>query len=77
MTDQLKKRNADKIVIIEELKSLLKCDDMEASELYYDHVNDISELELAKRNIQYLLEMSVSRDAIKTHALILTIPFGK
>lgn len=77
MTEQLKKRNSDKTVIIEELKTLLECDDMESSELYYDHVNEISELEVAKTNIQYLLGTSVSRVAIKKHGFLLTMPFGK
>lgn len=77
MTENLKKRNSDKTVIIEELKTLLECDDMESSELYYNHINEIYELECAKANIQYLLEISVNRMTIKKYGFLLTMPFGK
>lgn len=77
LTDKLKKRNSNKTFIIKELKTLLECDDTESSELYYHHVSEMYELEWAQTNVQYLLEISVSRDAIKKHGSLLTLPFGK
>lgn len=77
LTDALKKRNSDKCSIIKELKTLLECDDTESNELYYNHVNEIYELEWAETNIQYLLDISVSRNAIKKHGTLLTLPFGR
>lgn len=77
LTDKLKKRNADKNFIIEELEALLECDDTESSELYYNYVSEMYEWECAQTNIQYLLEISVSRNTIKKHGSLLTLPFGK
>lgn len=77
ITDRLRKQNLDKNYIIKELKSLLECDDIEASELYYNHLNSTNELDWAKENIKYLLKISVSRNAIRKHGSLLTLPFGK
>lgn len=77
LTEELEKRNSDKSLIIKELKTLLGCNDTESSELYYNHVNEIYELEWAKTNIQYLLKISVSRNLIKKYGSLLTLSFGK
>lgn len=77
VTDLWNKRNAVKNIIIKELKMLLECDDIDASELYYNHVYNINELDWAKENIQLLLDMSVSRIAIRKHGSLLTLPYGK
>lgn len=77
LTDKLKKRNSDKQIIIRELKALLECDDTESSELYYNYVSEMYEWECAQTNIEYLLKISVSRNAIKKHGSLLTLPFGK
>lgn len=76
LSEQLKKRNSDKCFIIETLKALLNCDDIESSELYYNHVSEIDELEWAKTNIQYLLGISVNRETIKKYGFLLAIPLG-
>lgn len=77
LTEKLKRRNSDKNSIIKELKILLDCDDTEASELYYNHVSEIYELEWAQTNVEYLLKSSVSRNVIKKHGALLTLPFGR
>lgn len=77
LTKQLKEQNSDKNVIIKELKTLLECDDSESSELYYNHINNITELDRAKENAKYLLKISVSRSVIKKHGSLLTLPFGR
>lgn len=76
-TDRPNKPNTNKNLIVNELKELLECNDTEASELYYNHVNSVDELGWAKENIEFLLEISVSRIAIRRHGSILTIPFGE
>lgn len=77
LTEKMKRRNSNKSVIITGLKTLLDCDDTKASELYYNHVSEIYELEWAQTNVEYLLESSVSRDAIKKHGSLLTLPIGR
>lgn len=76
-TDRMNERNSNKNLIVNELKMLLECNDTEASELYYNHVNSVDELGWAKENIKFLLEISVSRRAIWRHGSILTLPFGE
>ena len=77
MTEKLKKRNLEKSFITAELKVMLDCDHTDACELYYNHVNEIDELKLAKANIQYLLEKSVSVKIIRKYGFLLTLPIGR
>lgn len=76
MVRQLKKRNREKTIIVESLKSLLQCDDSESSEIYYNYVNEISELESAKKNIKYLLNLNVKLRTIKENGFLLPMPIG-
>lgn len=73
----MKKRNLEKATIVEKLKSLLDCDDSESAEIYYSHVNEISELISAKTNFQYLLKVPISRETIKDNGFLLTMPLSK
>lgn len=77
LTEKLKRRNSNKDFIIEKLKTLLDCDDTEASELYYNHVSEMYELEWAETNVEELLESSVSRNAIKKHGFLLALPLSR
>lgn len=76
MVRQLKKRNREKDTIVELLKSLLQCNDSESSEIYYNYVNEISELESAKKNIKYLLNLNVKLKTIKENGFLLPMPIG-
>lgn len=70
---KLKKRNPERASIVKSLKSLLQCDESEAAEIYYSYVNEISELHSAKNNIQYLLNISISRETILENGFLLTL----
>lgn len=73
----LKKLDLQKATIIETLKSTLHCDDSESLQIYYNHVSEISELATAKGNIDYLLEVDVSRETITANGFLLRIPHSK
>lgn len=77
MAKQLKKRNLEKAVIVETLKSLLECDDTESSELYYNHVSEISELTSAKENINNLSSIGIDSNVIRKNGFLLTMPLGE
>lgn len=72
----LKKRDLQKATIIETLKSTLLCDDLDATEIYYHHVNETSELVTAKANIEYLLKVGVSRETIIENGFLLPMPWS-
>lgn len=72
----LKKRDLQKATIIETLKSTLHCEDLEATEIYYHHVNETSELVTAKANIEYLLKVGVSRETIIENGFLLPMPWS-
>lgn len=69
----LKKRNLEKAMIVETLKSLLQCNDLESSEIYYNHVNEINELYAAKEAVAYLLKNGISLRVIKENAFLLAM----
>ncbi|XP_055313465.1 uncharacterized protein LOC129574886 isoform X2 [Sitodiplosis mosellana] len=77
MTMQLKKRNRDKAVIVESLKSLLECNDSDSSEIYYNYVNEINELVSAKNNIAYLLGIKVKLETIRENGFLLSMPIDE
>lgn len=77
MAKKLKKRNLEKTLIVETLKSLLDCDDSESAEIYYSHVNEISELVSAKTNFEYLSTIPISRKSIKENGFVLSMPLSK
>lgn len=74
--EQLKKRNLEKTFIVDTFKSVLDCDELESVAIYYNHVNEISQLDRVKWNVQYLMEISVSREVIKKYGFVLTMPLG-
>lgn len=77
MAKVLKKRNLEKAIIVETLKSLLDCNDSESSEIYYNYVNEINELDLAKKATKYLLNNGISRKVIKENGFLLVMPISK
>lgn len=73
----LKKRNLEKALIVEKLKSLLNCNDLESSEIYYNYVNELQELDVAKTAVEYLLKRKISLRVIKENGFLLSMPIGK
>lgn len=72
----LKKRNLEKAMIVETLKSLLQCNDLESSEIYYNHVNEINELNAAKEAVAYLIKNGISLQVIKENGFLLEMPIS-
>lgn len=78
MAEIIKRQNKVKTLIVDELKLLLGCDDLESAEIYYDYVNDLKQLDVAKANIEYLLSTChTSRRAIKDNGFLLSMPIGR
>lgn len=73
----LKKRNLEKALIVETLKSLLNCNDLESLEIYYNYVNEIQELDVAKTAVEYLLKRKISLRVIKENGFLLSMSIGK
>lgn len=77
LAEKLKRRNLIKATIVEDLKTLLQCGDTESSEIYYNYVNGINELETAKRNVKHLLKNKISLETIKENLFLLSMSIGK
>lgn len=73
----LEKRNLEKALIVETLKSLLNCNDLESLEIYYNYVNEIQELDVAKTAVEYLLKRKISLRVIKENGFLLSMSIGK
>lgn len=73
----LKKRNLEKALIVEKLKSLLNCNDLESSEIYYNYVNELQELDAAKKAVEYLLKKKISLRVIMENGFLLSMSIGK
>lgn len=73
----LKKRNLEKALIVEKLKSLLNCNDLESSEIYYNYVNELQELDVAKKAVEYLLKKKISLRVIMENGFLLSMSIGK
>lgn len=75
--EALKKRNLEKALIVETLKSLLKCNDLESTEIYYNYVNEIQELDVAKTAVEYLQKKKISLRVIKENGFLLSMSTSK
>lgn len=75
--EALKKRNLEKALIVETLKSLLKCNDLESTEIYYNYVNEIQELDVAKTAVKYLQKRKISLRVIKENGFLLSMSTSK
>lgn len=75
--EALKKRNLEKALIVETLKSLLKCNDLESTEIYYNYVNEIQELDVAKTAVGYLQKKKISLRVIKENGFLLSMSTSK
>lgn len=73
----MKKRNLEKAVIVESLKSLLECSESESAEIYYSHINEINELMCAVANVQYLLKIPICRKTILENGFLLPMPLSE
>lgn len=74
---KMKKRNLEKAVIVETMKSLLECSESESAEIYYSHISEISELTCAVANVQYLLKIPISRETILENGFLLPLSLNE
>ncbi|KAJ6625704.1 Transcription termination factor, mitochondrial, partial [Pseudolycoriella hygida] len=70
----LKKRNLEKSLILSELNLLLQCDDKLSAQIYYDFVNTIEDLSLAKENMKLFTDYGLNVELIRRNFVVLTLP---
>ncbi|XP_031619216.1 uncharacterized protein LOC116338226 [Contarinia nasturtii] len=71
MLHRLEKHTLEKAQIVETLKSLLNCNNLESSELYYDYISSINELATAKNNAKYLMNHKITPETIRQNGFLL------
>jgi len=64
----------EKLTILDELNSVLSCDDKLSAKIYYNFINTIEQLNEAKKNIELLIKNKVSLEFIKENIVLLTLP---
>lgn len=70
------KRNLKKLNILNELNVMLSCDDIISAQIYYNFIDNIDQLALAKKNIELLIDNGVSLEFVRTNAVVLILPNG-
>lgn len=74
LAQKFKKRNLDKMTILRELNGILSCDDKQSAKIYYNFIDNIEQMPLAKANVQLLVDNGVSLGFIGSNAVVLTLP---
>lgn len=77
MANVLEKQNPKKVLIVKTLKCQLECNNWEASEIYYNYLNEINDLDLAKEAIEYLLKNGISHKVMKQNSFLLSMKISK
>lgn len=76
LVDKIKKRNSEKSTIVIKLNEMLSCDDKLSAQIYYNFIDTVERLDLAKDNITFLIDENVSLECIKVNPVVLTLPSG-
>lgn len=76
LVHKINRRNSEKLFILEELNVMLSCDDKVSTEIYYNFINNIDQIALAKANIRLLTDHGVSLEFIRSHPVVLTLSDG-
>lgn len=76
MAHKINNRNLEKLTILNELNGMLSCDDKVSAQIYYNFIDNIKQLNLAKQIIEFLKGNGVSVEFIKTNSVVLTLPYS-